>query len=387
MKKIKSYLILIFSLNILLSGSYCAGETIKDYLEEVLPYQEGRRIVINTATGVLTITDTPTNHKLIRMLIKEWDVGPRQISIEAKFIELREGVIDEMGIEWYGTRSDTQYQVGVERRRKKHNFYIGDGPQRGTNDEGTPVTVPPAYDENISGAEEAFDYRYDAWASPPWSGTEWGAPNQPAGVGLWVGKSSMSGSGLFGYLKALESTSKVNVLSSPRVTTLSGQMANIELAVTAPYASSVDLTDTGRSAFGQYETYEIEEKKTGVFLEVTPSVAEGGNIITLDLHPEVSEVVRKVPLSSSDQFPEYLGWPIVDTRSMQTSITIRSGETIVIGGLMRDDEVVTERKVPFLGNIPILGNLFKYKLKSREKTNLVIFLKATLVSAEGEELK
>jgi general secretion pathway protein D len=364
------------------------GESVKDFLEQVLPPQPGRKIVLNSASGMLTVTDTPSNHKLIRQLLKQWDIGPRQISIEAKFIEISEGALNELGIEWYGTRSDTQYQVGVERRRKKHDFYIGQGPQLGTAVGVDPAAEyrPPSYDQSTSGASEAFDYRYDSWPTPPWSGTEWGAPADPAGLGLWVGKSYLSGTELYAYLKALESEDKASLLSAPRVTTLSGQMANIELAITQPYASEVNLTDTGASTFGQYQTYEIEEKKTGIFLEVTPSVAEGGSIITLDLHPEVSEIVRKVSLSDSEQFPEYLGWPIIDTRTTQTTVAVRSGQTIVIGGLMQDEEVITERQVPLLGDIPLLGNLFKYKYESREKNNLVIFLRATLVSADGKEV-
>ncbi len=385
----KKIIVIFFILSLMLISikvvSAQDADTIKDFLEQVLPPQPGRKIVLNSATGMLTVTDTPSNHKLVRELLGKWDIGPRQISIEAKFVEISEGVLNELGIEWYGTRSDTQHQVGVERRKKKHNFYVGQGPTSGT---GNAQLRPPVYDQSTSGASAATDYRYDSsWPTPPWSGTEWGAPADPAGLGLWVGKSYLSGTELYAYLRALESDNKVALLSAPRVTTLSGQMANIELATTQPYASEVNLTDTGASSFGHYQTYEIEEKKTGIFLEVTPSVAEGGNIVTLDIHPEVSEVVRKVPLSDSTQFPSYLGWPIVDMRTTQTTVAVRSGQTIVIGGLMQDSEVMIERKVPILGSIPILGNLFKYKYEEKEKTNLVIFLKATIISADGKEVK
>jgi general secretion pathway protein D len=390
MKKI-TFVIFILCLFLIPTENLLAqdADSVKDFLEQVLPPQPGRKIVLNSATGMLTVTDTPSNHKLIRELLEKWDVGPRQISIEAKFMEISEGALNELGVEWYGTKSDTQPNGGTERRRKSDDFYVGQGPQLldtiGVSP--TPSVRPSSYDSSLSGASEAFDERYGDWASPPWSGTEWGAPVDAAGLGLWIGKSYFSGTELYAYLRALESENKASLLSAPRVTTLSGQMANIELAITQPYASEVNLTDTGASSFGQYQTYEIEEKKTGIFLEVTPSVAEGGNIITLDLHPEVSEVVRKVSLSDSDQFPDYLGWPIIDTRSTQTTVVVRSGQTIIIGGLMQDEETITEPKVPVLGSIPLLGNLFKYKSEERQKTNLVIFLKATLISADGKEIK
>ena len=389
----KKIIFIIFALSLVLIPvrSSLAQDTdnVKDFLEQVLPNQPGRKIVLNSATGMLTVTDTPSNHRLIRELLGKWDVGPRQISIEARFVEVSEGALNELGIEWFGTRSDTQYQGGVERRRKKHDFYIGQGPQL-VNDplvDPTASTRPSTYDSSTSDAAETFDYRYDDWATPPWSGTEWGAPADPAGLGLWFGKSFLSGTELYAYIRALESDNKASLLSAPRVTTLSGQMANIELAITQPYASEVNLTDTGASSFGQYQTYEVEEKKTGIFLEVTPSVAEGGNIITLDLHPEVSEIVRKVSLSDSSQFPDYLGWPIIDTRSTQTTVAVKSGQTIVIGGLMQEEDVTINRQVPILGSIPLLGNLFKYKYEEKEKTNLIIFLKATIIDAAGREVK
>jgi general secretion pathway protein D len=390
MKKITLIILALCFVLIPIKSSFAQdAESVKDFLEQVLPSQPGRKIVLNSATGMLTVTDTPSNHKLIRELLEKWDVGPRQISIEARFMEVSEGALNELGIEWYGTRSDTQYQVGDERRRKEHDFFIGQGPQlvEQIGVDPTATIRPPSYDSSTSDASEAFDYRYNEWSTPPWSGTEWGAPADPAGLGLWFGKSYLSGTELYAYLRALESENKASLLSAPRVTTLSGQMANIELAITQPYASEVNLTDTGASSFGQYQTYEIEEKKTGIFLEVTPSVAEGGNIITLDLHPEVSEIVRKVNLSTSVQFPDYLGWPIIDTRSTQTTVAVRSGQTIVIGGLMQEEDITINRQVPILGNIPLLRNLFKYKYEEKEKTNLVIFLKATLISADGKEVK
>ncbi len=380
----KILLSLIIACVLVLPGTVVSAQdsdSVKNFLEQVLPPQAGRMIVLNRATGVLTVTDTPSNHKLIRYLLKKWDVGPRQIMIEARFLEVSEDVLLELGVEWLYKRSDTGPggSADTNRRKKRNTYFIGPA------DPSLAGAVDPDYFWTPADLGEGnYPFVHNL---PLFSGTQFGAPQETGGLGLWIGKTTAQGSQLYMYLRALEGSNKAALLSAPSVTTLSGQMANIELATTAPYASEVNLTDTGTSSFGQYQTYEVEEKKTGVFLEVLPSVAEGGNIITLDLHPEVSEVTRKVMISDSDQFPEYLGWPIIDTRSTQTTVVVRSGQTIVMGGLMKDKEVNVERRVPILGSIPILGNLFKYKHENREKTNLIIFLKATIIDAEGREVK
>lgn len=363
---------LVVSIVFVSSPPYCRGQevqTIKEYLKQALPPQEGRKIVLDEATGLLTITDIPSNHRLIRQLIEAWDVGPQQIRIEARFVEIKEETLREVGVEWLG--------------KIDSSWYIGEGPIGTT---GTVSDRPAVYTNIEPDQSSVEEYKYSTRGIPPWTGTEMGAPAEVSGLGLWVGDTTLTGKSLAAYLKALEGKNKANLLSAPTVTTLSGQMAIIELANIIPYASSVELTDTRSVGFGKFETYEIEEKKTGIFLEVTPTVGRGTDIITLELHPEASEVTQQVAITDSEQFPSYLGWPIVDTRSTQTTVTVKSGETIIIGGLIKDDETTTKRKVPLLGDIPLLGNLFRWKNTNRTKTNLVIFLTATLISPEGKEV-
>ena len=158
--------------------------------------------------------------------------------------------------------------------------------------------------------------------------------------------------------------------------------------------SDIDFENSGTAEhpIWQFE-YTIEEKMTGITLEVTPYVTGGSDIISLDIHPEVSNLVARRaifvgdsanPFTSEAAPPALMGWPVIDTRTAQTSLTVSSGETVVLGGFVHDDDTVTNKKVPFLGDIPFVGELFKYKYKDRTKKNLVIFLTATLVTAEGE---
>jgi general secretion pathway protein D len=335
--------------------------TARDYLDANLPPQEGRRIVLDEITGLLTITDTPKNQELALRLIREWDVGPKQVQIEAKFIEITFTDLNEMGVDWTTWR-EADPTMGHVASLASPNVLMG--------------------------AAEAAAF---------------GQAANPAGLGFFIGKASMTGSQLFAYLKALQESGKVNLIHAPRITTLSGQMANMQVVRTFPYAISYERTqvDLTGSIEGQneliypVEIYKCEEEIVGVALEVTPTVAEGGNIVTMDIHPEVTKLSQQVSLSSltainsaASLFPSNLGWPIIDTRAAQTTVMVRSGETIILGGLIQDaDENTVDRKIPILGDIPLVGGLFKYKYEKREKKNLVIFLTARLIDTDGKEIR
>ncbi len=335
--------------------------TIKDYLEKNLPPNENRKIALDEITGLLTITDTPSNQALVRRLINDWDVGPRQVFIEAKIMELNVTDLVDIGFEWLVDREASAIS------RKNSNVYIGSG----------------------SAANPGTGAR------PPYTGTNLNVPADYAGFGVLLTKSQLSGSELQLYIKALEQKGKANLLSAPKITTLSGQMANIQVATTIPYAKSSNRinmggTDPPGGANPQIwvETYEIAEQNYGVSLEVTPTVAPGSNIIKLDIHPEVTNLITQIPIINSVELADTsvgnLGWPVIDTRTNKTSVMLKTGETIVIAGLIRDADTTEVRQVPILGDIPYFGEFFKSTQINRVKTNLVIFLTASLINSEGD---
>lgn len=341
--------------------------SIEEYLNNALPPQEGRSITFNEVTGILTVTDTPSNQRLIRKLVEQFDVGPRQVMIEAKFVEIEFENLDELGIEWYW------YKHG--------DITLGDSTSS------TYLDTPQVGDPN------------DYVASDNYKGVQWDQdssnlfPLTNFGLGLVMSQWE-SGKFLTAYLRALASEGRANLLSSPKITTLSGQQANIQVTQTIPYVSDVDFENIGTAEHPIWEfQYTFEERVTGITLEVTPYVGGDSDIITLEIHPEVSNLVARRPIfvgdatnpiTSGADVPTLLGWPVVDTRTAQTSVMVSSGETVVMGGFVKDDDTVTKKKVPILGDIPIVGSLFQYEYKSRSKKNLVIFLTATLITAEGE---
>ena len=358
--RIMSGLIFIAGILAILTFSSYAQETaveyslsIEDYLNNALPPQEGRAINYNDATGILAVTDTPSNQRLIQKLIKQFDIGPKQIMIEARFVEIQFEDIDELGIEWFFKK-----RVNIDINSNANTDYQHIKWDNTATDE-FPVTE--------SGLDIAI---FDDWNDRNF---------------------------VEAYLHALAQQNRVNLLSSPRITTLSGQQANIQVTQTIPYVSDVTFENSGTAEHPIWKfDYTIEEKITGITLEVTPYVTGSGDVITLDIHPEVSNLKARRPIFIGDatganpitagiSVPDLLGWPVIDTRTTQTSVMVRSGSTVVMGGFIQDDDSTTNKKVPILGDIPLIGELFKYKNKDRTKRNLVIFLTATLITAEGED--
>ncbi len=329
------------------------ASNIQDYLQQALPENPDRKIVMDDVTGVLTITDTPSNQSLARDLIGLWDTGPSQVKIQARFVEIDVTDIEELGVGWGWYKPN--------RSAEKNNRFSNTGVSMYSNS---------MLDRSDANNDLAGIF---------------GLSNEAAGLDLQLGTFTAAGNQVRVHIKALEEQGKLNLLSSPTVTTLSGQMANIQLANIVPYASDFTRTNIGTTGRPiMVEVYKVAEKVTGIMLEVTPTVSGDNKIITMDIHPEVSVLVDQVPISAAAEFPDGLGYPVIDTRTTQTSVVLKSGETVVIGGLIRETEDVTKRKVPVLGDIPLVGNLFKTHHSNSAKKNLLIFLTATVLDSRGE---
>ena len=202
--------------------------SIEEYLNNALPPQEGRIINFNDITGILTVTDTPSNQQLIQKLITQFDIGPKQILIEARFVEIEFEDLDELGIEWF------LYEHGD-------------------------VNINPG------GVNTAYqNIRWDDSGTDTFPQTELGL--DIAIVAEWAQKNFIEA-----YLHALASQNRANLLSAPKVTTLSGQQANIQVTQTIPYVTDVQFENSGTAEHPIWKfDYTIEEKMTGITLEVTP---------------------------------------------------------------------------------------------------------------------
>jgi len=175
-------------------------------------------------------------------------------------------------------------------------------------------------------------------------------------------------------LEALDTVGETNILSSPRITALNNKEAKILVGSTEPYVT----TTTTTPATGPTTTAEsINFIDVGVKLYVTPTI-HMDDYITMKIKPEVSSVVRTLTTSNNNTIP------VVETSEAETTVRAKDGVTIVIGGLIKEEKIDSTRKVPLLGDIPILGFAFRKQGQQVRKTELVIFLTPKIIS--GDEL-
>jgi general secretion pathway protein D len=162
------------------------------------------------------------------------------------------------------------------------------------------------------------------------------------------------------------------VLSRPQILTLDNQEATITVGEEVPFIRNTRVTDQGST----FNTIEYED--VGIILTVTPHINPNGWVI-LDVHPEISAISDStVPIA------EGVTAAVFTKREARTTVAVRDGQTIVIGGMMRDNMRDVVRSVPFLGRIPLLGGLFRFTDTVKEKTELLIFLTPYILKSEQE---
>ncbi len=187
-----------------------------------------------------------------------------------------------------------------------------------------------------------------------------------AGFALDIGKDAIFGA----IINAVKSDNKSNILQSPYLVTLDNKPARFlvgqEIPITTGEALSPNLDNTFRT---------VQRQNVGITLEVTPQINAGGQV-KLTLRQEISSIAGAVGGTNNDF--------ILNKREVETTSIVDSGEIAAIGGLLDDNERNTIEKIPFLGDLPILGNLFRSKAKNRSKTNLMIFIRPTILRSAAD---
>ncbi len=280
------------------------------------------------STNSLVIVAPDHVYNSLRTVIDKLDARRAQVYVEALIVEVSASVASEFGIQW-------QDLSGLNRGGSQ---VIG-----GTNFGGTGT--------NIIGAAANIS-----------------AVNSGLNIGIVRGRINIPGVGevlnLGALARALEADQKGNVLSTPNILTLDNEEGKIVVGQNVPFVTG-SFTQTANASTNPFQT--IERKDIGLTLKVTPQVAEGGTV-KLKAFLEVSSVVPTTTAVKSVDL-------ITNKRSIENTVLVDDGQIVVIGGLIQDDTKNNESKVPLLGDIPFVGNLFKYQTKNRDKTNLMVFLR------------
>ncbi|MBN1356975.1 type II secretion system secretin GspD [bacterium] len=273
-------------------------------------------------TNSLIVTASPEDHPLIEEVVRMLDIARRQILVEALVVEMSTGMTRDLGLEWRLTNriEEDEYRI------------IG-----GTN-------LPAEGAEGDLQQTSMNPYRF------------------PSGlvVGLVKGTISFGGveiANIGALARAMEGASGVNILSTPHLLTLDNEEAEIIVGEERPFLKSSQITDTGAVV----KTYEF--KDVGLTLKITPRIVENDQIM-LKLFQEIKNFVAE-----SD-----VGAVTSSKRQARTSIRVQNKQIAVIGGLLKEDSIERESKVPCLGNLPGIGYLFKATRRNRTKSNLLIFI-------------
>ncbi|OGX39290.1 MAG: hypothetical protein A3C53_02050 [Omnitrophica WOR_2 bacterium RIFCSPHIGHO2_02_FULL_68_15] len=337
-------------------------KTIKDILSEIIPQAGGSSMLLDERTGALVVTHAPYHLEQIETLLSQLDVAPIQVLIEARFIEVTFTDTKELGIDAELTGDAALTKKGDRNNSRSPGLQfskLGASLQRGTKIDFTDFS------------------------------------NQASGLNLTL-QGILSGTQYQAVLHALAENKKTKTLSAPRVTTLNNQTATIKVVTEFVYATRYEASvvrqdlngdgDFGDVVSGVRETrfvnvpQDFVTKDLGILLYVTPTVGQDHRTITLALNPEVSEK------KTDDSFGGEVTLPRFTARNLETSVVMENGQTVMLGGLMKDTTTKTVTKVPVLGSLPVVGALFRKDNDSAERSNLLIFVTAQILDPSGASL-
>ena len=293
----------------------------------------GGFIQADASTNTLIITASEPVYRNLRNIIDQLDARRAQVYIEALIVEVDANKLAELGVQW-GT--------------------LGGG-AKGAGAAGTSFSTGG---NNLANQATA---RLAPGGVPL-------APGNGLNLGFFTSKMGM---GML--IHALESDSKTNILSMPNLVTLDNEEAKIMVGQNVPFITGQYTTQASAGAAGVNPFQTVERKDIGLTLKVKPQISQGGTV-KMAIYQETSSISPTVNAAGL----------ITSKRSIDTNVLVDDGQIVVLGGLIDDNLQETEEQVPGLGSIPLIGNLFKYRSRTHNKTNLMVFLRPTVIRSDEQ---
>ncbi len=395
------------------SQSVIAARSIaKDFLEtQGVEFPEGASANYISLTSRLIVKNTQANLELIDALVDtSVATRPTQVEIEAKFLEVSQNNLNELGFDWLLGQFALAGGSGVY----GSGGTIGLG--RSLNNNGYPL-INPANNLPV-GANSATSGPMTAGNRGGTTGISLNAVDavllgSPTGPAPGV----LSVAGVFTnpqfqvVLRALSQKKGIDLVSAPKVTTKSGSTAKIEIVREFRYPSQFDPPQLSATTGSTYAPVvpnspsAWDTKNTGITLEVEPTVGPDSYTIELRLAPRVIEFdgfinygspiyasvqystpLLALPSTTFEATPNTINQPVFSTREVETQVSVYDGQTVVMGGLMREDVQKVQDKVPILGDIPLAGRLFRTNVDQHIKRNLLMFVTAGLLDPAGQPI-
>lgn len=308
-------------------------------------------IEADEGTNALIITADADEMAALESVIHRLDIRRAQVLVEAIIVEMEYSEGQELGLQWLFANDSGVFgsNISAESSRQQRNAALASALIPGTDDTGAATST----DINVGSVAGAL-------SQIPGSTLGWGVVDSDLTMAVIV--------------NALETQGNANILSTPSLLTLDNQEAFITVGQQVPFVTG-SFTNTGGAGNVQNPFQTIERQNVGVTLQVTPQINEGDSVV-LDIIQEVSSVSTAQLLRASDV--------ITNERKIETKVLAKDGDIVVLGGLVKDDVQDTQQGVPLLSSIPVLGRLFRNDTVSVTKSNLLVFIKPTIVRSDDD---
>ena len=303
-------------------------------------------------TKTLVVSDIPTVLDRVAGVITELDTMPQQILIEARFLEVDRDRLKDLGVD-YGTGSSGATTAAVE------------GVDAEKSSGGTTISTLGGQILGALATPSAFGAKSSTITAV-----------NPFNTGLSLAFSKLTGTQFQVLLHALEEDIHTNTLSAPSIVTLDNQEANILVGTQFPILTSSVAGTTSTTTVSSLDYYQ----DIGVQLRVVPQIS-GEDHINMIVHPAVSSIAERITAEGTGGVTAAV-YPVLTTREAETQVLMKSGETIMMGGMLQDVKVKGYHKVPILGDIPLIGMAFRRETDDIGKIDLLIFITAKIGGQE-----
>ncbi len=366
-----------------------SGDIKKLFTDAGIQFPTGSSLVYNDRTSTIVIRNTPDNLENFERVLATFNVIPSQVEIEAKFIQISQNDLDELGFQW-----------NVAGRQFGNIAANGGG---APSPFGVDNAAPSSANNVTTGLRDTTAIQANA-IDTLLASSGFSSLTQPQDQVATI-QGILTNPRFQLVIQALSQKTSTDVLSAPKITTISGAQAQVRVVQEFIYPTEFQQAqvvaagggNSGGGAVGVTPSIPsaFKTREVGVLLNVTPTVGADGYTINLTLIPEVSQFLGFInyggPISVAagnnviTTFND-IKQPLFSSENLTTSIVIWDGQTVVLGGLITENVQKVDDKVPFLGDIPMIGRLFRSKITQRQKENLLIFVTARLIDPAGNPI-
>ncbi len=322
----------------------------------------GRGPVVVTryeGANALIVAANPEMQRTLGELIRQLDTRPEQVLVEAIVVEIGNEAAKKLGVQFLVGGKDLPFAATNYSNATPNILTIAGA--IGAEELTRTTTTVNGNTTTTSVSSALGDSLQQAAAASILSAT-----GGFGGFALDIGRNAIFGT----IINAIAADTESNLLATPHIVTLNNQKAKFLVGQEVPVSTGEQLSANFENAFRT-----VQRQEVGIKLEVTPQVNAQGDV-KLFLKQEVSSVAGPVSSRSSDL--------ILNKRQFETTLTVGDGQLLAIGGLLNDDERRTIERIPLLSDIPILGELFKSRSRSRSKTNLMVFIRPTILRSRAD---